>query len=99
MFDLQEVAALLHIHEKALGHPKLKPLADAAQMQLEAVAEDTAKKLAAAKAEAAKKAEAEAAKNAAAKEDEADTDADKKHYAEQAAKAKQQSSVAVGRRL
>ena len=91
MFDLQEVAALLHIHEKALGHPKLKPLADAAQMQLEAVAEDTAKKLAAAKAEAAK--------NAAAKEDEPDTDADKKHYAEQAAKAKQQSSVAAGRRL
>lgn len=58
MFDLQEVAALLHIHEKALGHPKLKPLADAAQKQLEAVAEDTAKKLAAEKAEAAKQAEA-----------------------------------------
>jgi hypothetical protein len=42
-FDLNEVSALLHIHEKAMGHPKLKPLADAAMKHLEAMAEETAK--------------------------------------------------------
>jgi hypothetical protein len=34
-FDLEEVAALLHIHEKATGYPKLKPIADAAMKHLE----------------------------------------------------------------
>lgn len=58
-FDMEAVAALLHIHEKALGHPKLKPLADAAQKQLEVVAADTAKQLEVEKAE-----EAEAARQA-----------------------------------
>jgi len=42
--DLNEVAALLHIHEKAMGHPQLKPLADAAMKALEDMAEETAKK-------------------------------------------------------
>jgi len=32
--DLNEVAALLQIHEKATGHPRLKPLADAAMKAL-----------------------------------------------------------------
>jgi len=41
--DLNEVAALLHIHEKAMGHPRLKPLADAAMKALEDMAEETAK--------------------------------------------------------
>lgn len=41
--DLNEVAALLHIHEKATGHPRLKPLADAAMKALEDMAEETAK--------------------------------------------------------
>ncbi len=42
--DLNEVAALLQIHEKAMGHPRLKPLADAAMKALEDMAEETAKK-------------------------------------------------------
>ena len=42
-FDLNEVSSLLHIHEKAMGHPKLKPLADAAMKHLEALADETAK--------------------------------------------------------
>jgi len=42
--DLNEVAALLQIHEKATGHPRLKPLADAAMKALEDMAEETAKK-------------------------------------------------------
>ena len=42
-FDLNEISALLHIHEKATGHPKLKPLADAAMKHLETMAEDTAR--------------------------------------------------------
>jgi hypothetical protein len=42
-FDLNEIAALLHIHEKATGHPKLKPIADAAMKHLETMAEETAK--------------------------------------------------------
>ncbi len=42
-FDLNEVSSLLHIHEKATGHPKLKPLADAAMKHLETLAEETAK--------------------------------------------------------
>jgi len=41
--DLNEVAALLQIHEKAMGHPRLKPLADAAMKALEDMAEETAK--------------------------------------------------------
>lgn len=41
--DLNEVAALLHIHEKATGHPRLKPLADAAMKALEDMAEETAR--------------------------------------------------------
>jgi len=41
--DLNEVAALLHIHEKAMGHPRLKPLADAAMKALEDMAEETAR--------------------------------------------------------
>ncbi len=40
-FDLQEVAALLHIHEKAMGHPKLKAISDAAMKHLEEVAKAT----------------------------------------------------------
>ena len=42
--DLNEVAALLQIHEKAMGHPRLKPLADAAMKALEDMAEETVKK-------------------------------------------------------
>ena len=41
--DLNEVAALLQIHEKAMGHPRLKPLADAAMKALEDMAEETAR--------------------------------------------------------
>jgi hypothetical protein len=41
-FDIQEVAALLHIHEKASGHPRLKPLVDATMKHLEEIAEATA---------------------------------------------------------
>ena len=54
-FDVDAVSALLNILEKALGHPRLKPLADAAQKQLEAVAESTAKQLEIEKAEEAAK--------------------------------------------
>ena len=39
-YDLSEVAALLHVHEKATGHPRLKPLADAAMAQLEKYADE-----------------------------------------------------------
>lgn len=39
-FNLTEVASLLHIHEKAMGHPKLKSIADAAMKHLESLAED-----------------------------------------------------------
>ncbi len=42
-FDLNEISALLHIHEKAGGHPKLKPIADAAMKHLETMAEETSK--------------------------------------------------------
>ncbi len=41
-FDLNEVSALLHVHEKAMGHPKLKPIADQAMKALEQFAEDSA---------------------------------------------------------
>src|SRR5216684_4875901 len=41
--DLNEIAALLQIHEKAMGHPRLKPLADAAMKALQDMAEETAK--------------------------------------------------------
>ncbi len=41
-FDLNEVSALLHVHEKAMGHPKLKPIADQAMKALEQFAEESA---------------------------------------------------------
>jgi hypothetical protein len=45
-FDLQEIAALLHIHEKALGHPRLKPLSDAVMKHLEGLADEEAQRTA-----------------------------------------------------
>jgi hypothetical protein len=42
-FDLNEISALLHIHEKAMGHPKLKSIADAAMKHLETMADETAR--------------------------------------------------------
>lgn len=36
-FNVSEIAALLHVHEKAMGHPKLKPIADQAMAELEAM--------------------------------------------------------------
>lgn len=59
-FDLNEVAALLHIHKESMGHPKLKALADASMKHLEGLAEETGKSLEAEKAEQAKKAAEEA---------------------------------------
>jgi len=69
-YDVDAVSALLNILEKALGHPKLKPLADAAQKQLEAVAAETAKQLEAEKTEEVKRAEATAVVEQGAKTDE-----------------------------
>lgn len=59
-FDLNEVAALLHIHKESMGHPKLKALADASMKHLEGLAEETGKAVEAEKAEQAKKAIEEA---------------------------------------
>lgn len=36
-FDIAEISALLHVHEKAMGHPKLKAIADQAMAELEAM--------------------------------------------------------------
>jgi len=69
-FDVDAVSALLNILEKALGHPKLKPLADAAQKQLEVVAAETAKQLEVEKAEEIKKAETEVVVESEAKKGE-----------------------------
>jgi hypothetical protein len=51
-FDLQEIAALLHIHEKAIGHPRLKPLSDAVMKHLESLADEEAQRNAPSKVEA-----------------------------------------------
>ena len=51
-FDLQEIAALLHIHEKAVGHPRLKPLSDAVMKHLEGLADEEAQRNAPPKPEA-----------------------------------------------
>jgi hypothetical protein len=63
-FDLNEIAALLHIHKEAMGHPQLKPLADQAMVQLHAFAAETAKDLTEQKKAEAEKAQAEAAAKA-----------------------------------
>lgn len=90
-FDLNEVAALLHIHKESMGHPRLKPLADAAMKQLEDHAEETAKSLNAAKAAKAEE-EAEAATA------ETETEEEEKLEVEQEPGAAAQRPT-VGRRL
>lgn len=65
-FDLNEIAALLHIHKEAMGHPQLKPLADQAMVQLHSFAKETAMQMAEQKKAEAEKAQAEAATRAEA---------------------------------
>jgi hypothetical protein len=67
-FDLNEIAALLHIHKEAMGHPQLKPLADQAMVQLHAFASETAKDLSEQKKVEAEKAQAEAIARAEAED-------------------------------
>lgn len=37
-FDIHQISMLLSIHKEAIGHPKLKAIADAAMLELESVA-------------------------------------------------------------